>query len=362
MLNPTARALLRTLLALPATLVALAATVPVVALALPFWAVSASVRLASALLRRVRPHAVPWQELVEFEPVIGWKPRAGLDAHATGDRSFHLTTDGEGWRGGGTLAEAEVVALGDSFAFGTGVDDRDFFASQPVGVRIKGVGANGYSMVHALLLLERLSDRLAGKLVVWMVYYGNDLLENLKPNLGSYRMPFVREAQEGLGWEIVTHHVRPEPWPMPDERAYLKRLAELCCPGYLSRRAYAACEHLIARGHALCARSGVGLVVMGVPDPKQLDRVEIAWLASLVPDAEGFDPARPDRELQAICTRLGVRFVTLRDHLARSDYKDTDCHWNRHGHRRVADLLAELYRNTARPERPVSPQYVSAGA
>src|SRR5690606_27827810 len=105
------------------------------------------------------------------------------------------------------------------------------------------------------------------------VYYGNDLYENLRPNFGRYRMPFVRRLPDGAGeagWEIVTAHVHREPWPVNAPRLYLDRLAELCTPGPLAERAFSACEYLIARAGALTERVGAQLVVAGVPDALQL--------------------------------------------------------------------------------------------
>ena len=55
-------------------------------------------------------------------------------------------------------------------------------------------------MVQTLLWMERLKDRLAGKLVVWLVFYGNDLMDNLHPNFDRYRTPFVRSRDDGAGW------------------------------------------------------------------------------------------------------------------------------------------------------------------
>jgi hypothetical protein len=78
--------------------------------------------------------------------------------------------------------------------------------------RIKAIGANGYNMVQELLWMRRYAPQLAGKLVVWFVYHGNDLFDNLQPNVFQYRTPFVRERHDGRGWEVVTEHVRRSPW------------------------------------------------------------------------------------------------------------------------------------------------------
>ena len=338
---------LRLLLASVAAVVGLMLAVPVVALGLPFWGIVGLARLARPLVGRFVTRAVTWQEVIEFEPTVGWKPRAHLDTHVTADRPFHLVTDEHGWRGPTSLTDSDMVAFGDSFAFGYGADERTFFASEQPTVRIKAIGANGYSMVQELLWMERLSAQLAGKIVVWFIYYGNDLYDNLQPHLDHYRMPFVRARNGPLSWEIVTYHVGPEPWPFASRPNYTARLAEICSPTLLSNRAFGACRFLIARGRDLCTKAGARLVVMGIPQKHQLSARGRERLAARAPTAEGFDYELPDRKIAEICHQLGIQFIALTDHLTHADYKQKDTHWNAHGSRRVAAVLAETYRTFA---------------
>src|SRR4029079_11419126 len=101
-------------------------------------------------------------------------------------------------------------------------------------------------MVQEYLWMRRLAPQLRGKMVVWFVYFGNDLYDNLCPDLRGYRKPFLRQTGVGDEWEIYSGHVRPEAWSLVTKVRlegghHMARLAELCCPTYLSRRAYAAC-------------------------------------------------------------------------------------------------------------------------
>jgi hypothetical protein len=105
------------------------------------------------------------------------------------------------------MEQADTVVFGDSFAFGYGVDDTDHFANHVPRHAVKAIASPAYSMVHGLLWMERLADRLADKTVIWLVYSGNDLVDNLRPAMATYRMLFVRE-HDGT-WEIVTDHVSP---------------------------------------------------------------------------------------------------------------------------------------------------------
>jgi hypothetical protein len=341
----------RALIAAVAAPVALVGSLAILLLGLPVWVVGGSIRISAWLFRRLGPQAVPWQELMMFEPELGWRLQPDLDVVASGDVLFHVTTDPEGWRGrDASLEQADVVVVGDSFAFGFGVDDRDFYAAK-VTFPVKAVAAPAYSMVHGLLMMERLGERLRGKLVVWFIYYGNDLYENLRPNVGIYRTPFVRQATGRDGeaeWEVVASHVRSDPWPVDVPRRYLQRLAELCSSGPLAERAFSASRHLIERAGEVTGSAGARLVVVGIPDFLQLTGAGVARLTSLLSKPGLIDPEAPDRALARICHEAEIPFVPLRRHVTRADYKADDCHWTPAGHARVAQVLEELHR-TARP-------------
>lgn len=333
--------LLRVVLALPAAAVGLLLAVPIVLAAAPLLAVA---WLTRGLARLWEPEGRPWNDSAVFEPVVGWKFKPHLDAHGLADDLFHFTTCAEGWRGQRTIEESRIIVVGDSFAFGHAMDEQRYYAALLPHLSVKAVGVNGYNMVQELLWMERLSDRLAGKLVVWWIFLGNDLYENLQPNLGSYRMPFLRRDGDGL-WQLTAEHVSPLPWTASTSRRdYYQALAQLCSESPLAERAYSACELLIASARAVCQRAGATLVVQTIPEREQLRAEGIARLAALCRNAATFDPDVPDRRLADICRRLGVPFIPLKDYLDASHYQVRDVHWNAAGHRRAAAALADLSR------------------
>jgi hypothetical protein len=351
-------ATLRLILGCVGAVAGMAIVLPVLILGLPFWIVSA---LTRTLARRLEPPCTPYGELIAFDPNFGWRPRLNLATHHLADDVFRLTTDESGWRGRVTLAASDVVVLGDSFAWGFGVDDEDFFADLNPALRIKAVGTIGYNMVQELLWLRHLAPHLNRKLVIWLVYFGNDLYENLLPDMCGYRMPFVRRTRDG-DWQIASDHLSAAKWPYRsqlrnDQRDYYGALARVCMPGFHAERAYDACQFLIRSGRDCCAAAGARLVVMTVPESTQLDEHGLGLLRSRLPGAAAsFDPQYPDRRLREVCEQLGVRFVAGADHLRRHHYKTRDCHWNPAGHRRVADLIAALHGELAASTPHVSEQ------
>lgn len=338
--------IVRVLLAAIFSLAGVLLTVPVIIVALPFWIVTLLTRFIYARVHPLSSRILPWQQLIEYEPIIGWKPKANLKAYGRSDSVFYLTTDAQGWRGKTSLVESEIVVFGDSYAFGYGVSDNAFFAELDPLVKIKAIGTNGYNMVQPLLWMQRLSADLSGKLVVWFIYFGNDLYENLQPNLGHYRMPFVRNVNGAGRWEIVTSHVNASQWTSNQPRDYYARLAEICSPTVLSRRACAACEFLIGQGRDVCDRAGARLVIMTIPDIAQISESRKAKLAMRAPDPACFDVDLPDTRMREICGSLGVPFITLKDYLKVEHHKEHDAHWNERGHRRVAEVLRSLYRDS----------------
>jgi hypothetical protein len=344
---------IRGLLAGAAIGAALVLLVPAVLVLLPFWAVSVLTRW---LARRLEPRAAPWTSLVAFAPEVGWRPRPGLATHYAVDREdvFRLVTDEDGWPGPVSLAASEIVVFGDSFAFGFACDAGATFFGRAAGPRIKPIAAPGYNMVQELIWMERLAPALRDRLVVWFVYYGNDLYDNLTPHVGPYRAPFVREWGGPDRWEIVTAHVSPRRWTasVGRRRLHSRVLAALHSPTPLATRAMAAVDFLLAEGAATCRRAGAHLAVLTIPSPETLSPAGLGRLAASQPDGPLLDLELPDARVSAACRRLGLPLVVGRRVFGREHFRP-DGHWNPDGHRRVADLLGRLHAEVRGPV-PVS--------
>jgi hypothetical protein len=190
--------------------------------------------------------------------------------------------------------------------------------------------------------MDQFAARLAGKLVVWFICLENDLEDNLAPAMGIYRSPFVRPSRRDGEWEIAQEHVAPSPWLCSTLKKRL--LPDLCVPGPLADRTYAACDYLIGRAAAACSRAGAHLVLVTIPDPTQLSAEGRATLAALSATPDACDADLPDRRIAESCQRRGVRFIIGKDHLSAGDYKPLErLHWNVRGHRQMADVIRRVY-------------------
>jgi hypothetical protein len=337
---------------LPLMVIALAIGLLLIA---PVWLARVSLALVAGLTDRIsrsldrRPEPLGWRQLVEYAPEVGWRPRPGLDGYGQADDAFHLTIGPDGWRGHLPLEEADVVVFGDSFALGHGADDHAVFTQFCGDVRVKAIGSDGYDMVHGLLWMRRLAPALAGKLVVWFVYYGNDLQDNLQPDLGGDRKPFVRLRPQDGQWELMVEHVSREPWPSRSPTDYQRHLAEFCCDTSFSRRAFSACEFLIREAKQVCDAQGAELIMAGVPDRTQLHARGQAHLRRLAPGNAGFDPMAIDKRLGSLCESIGLRFLPLSSILKASDYLVSDIHWRTSGNRKVGRAIRQLFLDGPRP-------------
>jgi hypothetical protein len=313
--------------------------VVVVALVLTF---AAAVR---AIARRLEPAYVPWTDLIEFDRRLGWKPRPNLDTYylAENDDVFHVVTDQEGWPGVHTIDTARVVVVGDSFAFGYGVDANRSFAELTPDMPVKAIGAPGYSMVQGARLMEQLGERLRGKLVVWFLFLENDLQDNLTPEMRGYRAPFLRWNGARDTWETVDRHLDRRKW----DSSYLdphRLFSSFCVPGPAADRAYAASDFLIQQACLACKEVNARLVVVTIPHPLQLTSDGRQQMAIQSGTPASCDPDLPDRRIAESCRRQSVPAVTAIHHLSRADYKRREgIHWNQMGHRRMADLLKRLH-------------------
>jgi len=337
-------------------------TLPVLLIGLPFWLVAIlhkftnysiwfSQRVIKKTIRLIKPIPKTWDSmdsLMRYEPVVGWKPIPNLNTYSKDKRGnkYKVTTDASGWRDvtHNHTDHADIYVFGDSFAFGFGVNDQDFFANAISHPRIQTIGANGYNLVQEYLLMKEYSSSIVSKTVIWFIYHGNDLYENLMPNMSHYRMPFVRERNGTGSWEIVSNHVNSTPWTINKERNYRGKLAEICSDTTLSRRAFQACGYLIEQGKKLCDEANATLIVFSIPDIYQLDKKRISKLAGMSADKATFSAIRPDKELKAICEKRAVPFYSTRYYLNTEDhFLDKDAHWNREGHRRIAELIRDVY-------------------
>jgi lysophospholipase L1-like esterase len=201
--------------------------------------VGLSLLMGEVVLRMLGHGSITSQMYVEDEHTIYRnKPLTRGRALRPGEFDYSFTTNTDGFRGQREyrrpkpVGTRRVLAIGDSFTFGIGVDDAESYpaqlerrlsrlcASRPVQVVNAGVG--GFGTSQQLVLLERVGLTFQPDLVVLGVFV-NDPEDNLlaglhymrgdtllrKPSSAIPRMPGAKKwlnATPGYDW-LVTHSV-----------------------------------------------------------------------------------------------------------------------------------------------------------
>ena len=351
----------------------------------------------------------------EYDPMLGWKGRAASRGrYNTSEFSIGVALNSGGWRddepveprgaasgpgsqaGGGlpggnaSGAAPQVAVLGDSFAWGYGVERQERFSDRLEallpGWNVQNYGVCGYGTDQELLVLRQSALKIAPRLVIVEFAIGNDL-DNImsakayklpKPSFvlagGALRLtgvpvPRIENWERAARTELrdfLTANLRIYAWVRPrwgnlqprilsalgiahDTAGDMMRMGpyERNAPKGLER-AWELAEAILGAMRDDAARAGARLVVLVVPERLQVENSP--W--DEVVRGLGVDPARydrdlPDRRLREIADRLGILLV---DPLAqqrrlaaqgRALFLPEDPHWNAAGHAVAAEALRE---------------------
>lgn len=139
---------------------------------------------------------------------LGWVPLANLDKerlNANGD-PWQITTDAQRIRGASGWpddARARLLVLGDSFAFGEGVDLEDRFDTllQELipDLAVVNLGVMGYGPDQELIRARPWMDDLrAGDILLLLTYGGNDFHDLARTRHGGRAKPWIEDRGDRL--------------------------------------------------------------------------------------------------------------------------------------------------------------------
>jgi len=315
--------------------------------------------------------------ILQFDSTLGWAkaPSAGVTYRWMGSR-ISETSNSFGGRGPEPGSGKErVLFLGDSFCEGYLVSDDEVFSAvlarqQPQFAPVN-LGVAGYSTDQALLLYQRLGPSLQAQRVV-LLFFDNDVWFNSVTV--EHRAPKPAFALTPTGLQLTG-----TPVPPPAQRAAAAPCA--ACPPSLrllqllrhvqanvsppspatkpylppellaySRSAPPEIEHAWrlteALLQALQQATGNRLSVFYVPTVAAVHDQSWAQTKQVYAMDEGWDIHLPETRLAEICARQSIPFLSptseFRERAAQGEtlYFLQDGHWNREGHRLVAEILA----------------------
>jgi hypothetical protein len=180
---------------------AINALLVIVSLAIGLAALEAAGRVVAATVIKTGKLFRPDRE-------VGWTPLPNLDLvrkNANGDR-WHITTDADGIRGQASWPEhahTRLLVLGDSFAFGEGVDLEDRFdavvRSRVPDLAVVNLGVMGYGPDQELIRARPWMSQLRrGDAMLLLTYHGNDFHDLARTRHGGRSKPWIEEVDGRL--------------------------------------------------------------------------------------------------------------------------------------------------------------------
>lgn len=319
-----------------------------------------------------------------------------LSSSVFSKKQVTISINGEGFRETTKLEGHKVLAIGDSFTFGWGVDQGLTWVKlleRSIGEPIYNMGIHDASPKQEFLLLEDVigaqKPDLKGGLLLWMIFEGNDLedsyddlhpVQRSKPTSGSLFTDTIIETLWGLPSTVRKQSVFGK---FKDGRATFSGLggdhrtndhnvidgiasayplyvsprfgAKLFAPHQIvgaqrseqyveSHRNRRALEKTFERMESLAHGAGFRVVVIIAPSDARLYGAEFDdfptlseksyfnLLVSRLAERHGFEIVNLEESLRPYVTR---ELLYFRD----------DDHWNERGHRAVADILSGFLRS-----------------
>ena len=277
------------------------------------------------------------------------------------------------WAPAAIADPSSVLFIGDSFAFGVGVDHEETIPSQlearfaaaghPVEVMNFGMPGNGAPPSYAMLLDDAIAKGFAARSVVVAIFVGNDFYPSVldwRPSRASGRAPAAPATAPPLlsHWKTleflklrVSQSARLVGWALTAGRLLGVSLYDSAGTYIFLRERTPAQEALfreilgyLGAMNARCRESGRRLFVAIFPNRIQVENREA--LTSGV-----YDPERPHRDVLAYCREQGIPCLDLLPVLSEAWQRDgeplffpIDRHLDPRGYRLASDAIAAFLR------------------
>ncbi len=345
--------------------------------------VMVSLTICLAALELVARAAIPsWYPRYAFsaDPVAGYinTPNRTFRWHGA-EYDFTTTTNRFGFRDDPYEDDNRplVMALGDSFAWGFGVDYDQVYLTMlenSASTRIIKAGVCGYGTYHAAKILEKFGTDFKPDVVMLNFFIGNDFYENmgvrdLTISNGRFIEIPPEEASvthKTITWlrgrvrlvEFVINKIKTSP------RLYnIVKKAGLAGDQIIGEldlfsveqnpqvtKAYQATQNILSNLNKSVSELGAKLTVVIIPAKSQVDPARFEReLANLRLDFDKFNLDNPNRQLIDMLDAMGIEYIDLtpgfleyrQNNPERTLYFKVDKHWNSAGHALAAEILSQ---------------------
>jgi hypothetical protein len=373
-------------------------------LALSVCALFASLTAAEAVLRWVYPLPLygifpddpqwgPWSDVVDGRvvPRPGFKgefrhpefngSRVEINALGLRDGLDEETSPAPG--------EASVLAVGDSFTFGTGVALSESFhellevraaeiTSKPL--RVYGGGVPGYGTTFEHLRLIELLPKTKPDVVILGFFEGNDMQDNVREAhpaglndevndeterlRGSLLRRFLQDIRRAQYWTTTSALARRTGLdrilaalggPSAPTNLFLEDGLKTPLPEWIQHTRDAVLEEL-GKLRQSCAENEAELVILIIPDVIVAEPDRFADFVSKQPasDRKTYSRTALHDEFVALLQQGGFTVVDMLATLERENASGQACylregHWNAHGHALAADRLVPVLAGLLEP-------------
>lgn len=305
----------------------------------------------------------------EYDPELGWRNRPGASGLLrTPNGHSNVNISKEGFRTdrlyGEPTGKPRMLVLGDSFAWGYGVESQERFSEQVEDMsggmwEVINAGVYGYSTTQEILLFRRLAPKYRPDLTV-VVFGLDDLMENLLTQNSGYPMPRFVLRNGRLKLTNVPVPRRARPWEeavkhelsVLDQETWMGRLDStfrnwLRLYPYVLKRLKLASYIIDARMHAPEAVALSESIFKTFSDEAEEAGSRLVVLMKPFGETvETGDQLDLYRHMRRRLDALGVAVVDPLEALRvrnaeNSIYFPSDRHWNPEGHKVVAQVVFE---------------------
>lgn len=261
-----------------------------------------------------------------------------------------VTTNQLGYRDdNASLNNPDVLILGDSYAWGWGVEEKDGVEKQYeklTGKKALNMSVPGYSNIQQLLTLFSWERRgtLQGKHIILFFCY-NDLLDNENTSFNAFPY-FVKNGNSTKlhtptkadfdNWQDATNK-----WMIHSQLAANSVLAFYAMAAIKNAGSKDVYKDYQATTNRLNGAEAFMYVAenLAALQMQQQARITIAY----IPSYSYYTTGQQDvshKLVANVCNKLHFRFADLSPVLNINDYYPLDKHWNAEGHRKAAQFLS----------------------
>lgn len=350
-------------------------------LLVPVLAAMAGLALGEVLLRTVF-HVAPQVDLDIYrrDDAGNLRLKPGVDKHhVTPLWDVSVRTNADGWRDESGQSSNEVLGLGDSFAFGWGVEEDEGLyrlLEAELGQKILNAAVPGTSTPDQAQLLETEFSDATPKTVLLAFFVGNDFVEATRGGSQLFavengRLTYAQSPGGASAWALAQlrnlrvmqllralqfrYGVFNGDGPAGTFDEWMRAFAAIHLRGGDSQSLFGEATEALDRVARWCEQRGCRLLVLVIPRSWQVEEAGLAeMLRELKIDREQLDLDRPQRVLADWGAARGVEVIDFLPALRRaaaSDgelrlYHSPDAHWSAAGHALAARAVAEALGET----------------